>query len=328
MTAITTTGYLVLGNETAGSMDPMVLFGATRPLADRAPTEVRLVTSTEDLERALADLGDRTPVIAGGDGTVHRVVARLRRTVPDRPVGILPSGTANDFARGLGLPTDPEQAARRIVQGAPRAVTLLEVETDRGAGESTGAPSSVVCNAVHLGAGVRGARLAGRLKAALGRASYPLATAISGLVSSGIRGLTVEVDGRPWPVGAPLVVLVANGGRIGGSGALLPRTEADRPGARLVAVPAGPRLRRVGAAVDAVRGRLLARTDVSSMEGTVIELRRPDGLEVDVDGELEAWGSWCRLTARPGALWVLDSGGHSGRDGDDDRGDGDDGDEH
>lgn len=68
MTAITTTGYLVLGNEAAGSMDPVVLFGATRPLADRAPTEVRLVASSQDLDRALADLGDRTPVIAGGDG--------------------------------------------------------------------------------------------------------------------------------------------------------------------------------------------------------------------------------------------------------------------
>jgi diacylglycerol kinase family enzyme len=317
MAETTTAGYLVLGNEAAGSVDPMVLFGATRPLAERGPTEVRLISSAQDLDRALEELGDRTPVIAGGDGTVHRVVERLHRTVPDRPVGILPSGTANDFARGLGLPTDPDAAARRIVDGVPRAVTLLEVETSRGSGGASPVPSSIVCNAVHLGAGVRGARLAGRLKPALGRAAYPLATALSGLVSSGIRGLTVVVDGRPWPVGEPLVVLVANGGRIGGSGGLLPRTEADRPGARLVAVPAGPRLRRLGTAIGAVRGRLLARADVASVEGTVFELRRPDGLEVDVDGELEGWGSWCRLTARPGALTVLDGRGH----GDDDRGD-------
>jgi len=66
------------------------------------------------LERACGPDVDRVAV-AGGDGTINSVLQVLMR-VP-KPLGILPLGTANDFARTLGIPTDLEAAAAVIVAG-------------------------------------------------------------------------------------------------------------------------------------------------------------------------------------------------------------------
>lgn len=43
-------------------------------------------------------------VVAGGDGTVHDIVNVMMNKNIDLPLGIIPSGTSNDFASYLGLP--------------------------------------------------------------------------------------------------------------------------------------------------------------------------------------------------------------------------------
>ena len=59
------------------------------------------------------------------------------------PVGLIPLGAGNDFARGVGIPLDPAEAARLIASGASaRPVDLI---TDDAGG--------VVVNAVHVGVG-------------------------------------------------------------------------------------------------------------------------------------------------------------------------------
>lgn len=59
------------------------------------------VTTSDDLDEALQDPGDLV-VAAGGDGTVRKVAVRLKGR--DVPMAILGLGTANNVARGLGLP--------------------------------------------------------------------------------------------------------------------------------------------------------------------------------------------------------------------------------
>lgn len=67
-------------------------------------------------------------VIAGGDGAVNLALNALP---PEAPcLGIIPGGTANDLARALHLPLDPEGAAHRL-QATPRAVDVLTVNGRR-----------------------------------------------------------------------------------------------------------------------------------------------------------------------------------------------------
>ena len=71
--------------------------------------------------RAVAD-GFTTIVAAGGDGTVNGVAHGLLGK--DAHFAVLPLGTFNFFARGLGLPQEPEAAARAILNGSPHRISV------------------------------------------------------------------------------------------------------------------------------------------------------------------------------------------------------------
>lgn len=74
--------------------------------------------------------GIQALVVVGGDGMVHLGVNALATKAI--PLGIIPAGTGNDAARGLGLdPHDPGAAVERFLaacQGAPRTVDLGRIE--------------------------------------------------------------------------------------------------------------------------------------------------------------------------------------------------------
>ena len=56
-------------------------------------------------------------VICGGDGTINYVVNAMRNRGLDYPVGVIPTGTANDFAGALGMSSRPLKAVRQIIDG-------------------------------------------------------------------------------------------------------------------------------------------------------------------------------------------------------------------
>ena len=64
-------------------------------------------------------------IVAGGDGTINAAARGLLET--GLPLGVLPLGTANDFARSIGVPVDIVAAARVIVEGVTRKVDIGEV---------------------------------------------------------------------------------------------------------------------------------------------------------------------------------------------------------
>ncbi len=56
-------------------------------------------------------------VVAGGDGTVNYIVNILKQNGSNATLGIIPSGTANDFAFALGMSRNPLKAAAQIASG-------------------------------------------------------------------------------------------------------------------------------------------------------------------------------------------------------------------
>jgi diacylglycerol kinase family enzyme len=63
--------------------------------------------------------------VGGGDGSIRTVAGVLAGT--DVPLGILPLGTLNHFAKDLGIPLHLDEAARVIANGEIRAIDLAEV---------------------------------------------------------------------------------------------------------------------------------------------------------------------------------------------------------
>lgn len=67
---------------------------------------------------------EHTIVVLGGDGTVNEVVNGI--CVPERVLlGYIPIGSSNDFARGLGIPKDPEKALRAVLQ--PDVIKKIDI---------------------------------------------------------------------------------------------------------------------------------------------------------------------------------------------------------
>jgi len=66
--------------------------------------------------------GRDTVIVAGGDGTINEAIQALAGT--ETTLGYLPNGTINIWARELGLPLDPRQAARLMIEGHAEQVDL------------------------------------------------------------------------------------------------------------------------------------------------------------------------------------------------------------
>lgn len=89
--------------------------------------EVRCVAGEEldDEAKAAAAAGFDAVIAGGGDGTISTVAAAL--TGSDTPLGVLPMGTLNHFAKDLGIPLDLAAAAQIIAANNPRRIDLARV---------------------------------------------------------------------------------------------------------------------------------------------------------------------------------------------------------
>lgn len=300
-------GFVVLANPGAGGGDGRVLDEAVAILAARAPVEVRRLALPGDLDRALDELAGRTPVAAGGDGTIHQVVGALhRRGLLDRPVGVLPMGTANDLARALDLPLDPVDAAQRVAAGRARDLTLVEVFPGEGASGDGDRPAGVVLNAAHLGVGAAAAEWASSRKERFGRFAYPLGAAATGLRHPGLPAMRMVLDGEPRSEERVLALLVMVGPGAGGGVELVPDREPDDPGFDVVVVPVPDRgWVRFALAADTLRGRLPERKEVERRRVARLEVECDEPLAANADGDLECWGRSWRLEARRAGWRIL-----------------------
>ena len=275
--SLPSSGHLLLASAKAGSAEDEAVAAARDVLAAAGPVDVVVTATPEELDEALDRLDGRTLVVAGGDGSLHVVVSRLhrRRLLADTRLGLVPLGTGNDLARVLGLPLDPADAARLILEAASRPLDLL-VDDEGG----------IAVNAVHVGVGADAAERAGRLKPRLGPAAYPLGAVAAGLRTTGWR-LRVEVDGRVVADNhrRTLMVGIGNGRGIGGGTLLLPHAEPDDGLLDVVVSQAcGPFARvRYGASLQA--GRHLDDRDTRFARGGSVTVSG-ESVDVNADGEI------------------------------------------
>ena len=95
------------------------------------PVDARAVENPEDLEPTVRELLAAKPdllILGGGDGTISGLVDLM--VGHDVMLGVLPLGTANSFARSLGIPLTIEGAIEVIRTGRPRRIDLGMIDND------------------------------------------------------------------------------------------------------------------------------------------------------------------------------------------------------
>jgi len=287
---------LVISNADAGTADEESLATALRVLREHCSVEVQATSRPGELDSALHRAGSRRIVVAGGDGSLHAVVAALHRRndLKDAVLGLLPLGTGNDFARANGIPLDIEEAADVICTGTPRPRDLIVDEV-----------GEIVVNNVHAGAGAvasrRGAKWKERLhrvgvgKVNLGKLGYPIG-AMSAAVNPPFIRVRVEVDDQVVvDLDRPILqVAVGNGSQVGGGTELTPHADpGDGKVDVMVSRAIGP-LARFGYGAQLLTGRHPERDDVAYLRGTTVSVSG-EPFWCSADGEVygpERYRSW------------------------------------
>jgi diacylglycerol kinase (ATP) len=277
---------LAANRASGGGLDP-------RPLADAmraAGAEVEVAgCDPEDLERLAATGPDRFAV-AGGDGTIGPVAEIAGRL--GVPVGVIATGTANDFARAHGLPDDPLEAARLVAT----ASATLALELGRLA---DGRP---FVNVASAGLASVAARRAEPLKPRLGPLAYA-AGALHAALTERPLPCVVRIDGDEVFDGACWQAIVAVSGAFGGGSGV---EEADPHDGELdvVILPAGSRLALARRAWGLRTRTIAQQAPVDHRLGRVVEVRLPEGAEINVDGEIRR-GGLERVTVERAAFRLL-----------------------
>jgi diacylglycerol kinase (ATP) len=258
-------------------------------------------------ERMALEQRPAVVIAAGGDGTVRLVAQELAGT--GVPLGVIPLGTANDFARANGIPDDIAGALDRIVRRSTRAIDLLEVNGRpfvTAGGIGIGAHSALVVpwiKAIHP--------LARIAADSLGNGVYRIAAGANVMFRPGLTErvrLTWRVPGEATDQSTELQtqgVFIANQRTLGGGMALpVPADNAD--GALDVCVVHDvARVRLLAALTSLLRGSAIASSVFSAWRAVRVTIETDKRSAFFGCGDLMAEGTKFEVRVVPGALRVL-----------------------
>jgi diacylglycerol kinase family enzyme len=254
-----------------------------------------------ELQRAAEDPAVDVVIAGGGDGTISTAASIAFRT--GKPLGILPAGTMNLFARALGMPVELEAALRAIAGGE---IDRIDIATANGRPFVHQFSVGVHARLVRIRNGMvyrsRVGKMLASLRAILAAAVNPprfeveLISAKGTLrrTASGIAVSNNPLDNGPMPVAATL------------DAGLLGVYVADQISTHEL----------LNLAVDIMTGRWRANAAVSEVEVTDVVLRFParkHGAHAVVDGELIDLERVVALKVHPLALSIVRPGA-SGRE--------------
>ncbi len=262
--------------------------------AGREPVSWVAVRKARKTTAAVAEAvaaGADIVVVCGGDGTVRAAAEALVDT--GVAVAVVPTGTANAFARGIGLPSDPAAIVESIAVG-----TLRTLDTGR-------------CNdltfTVMAGAGLDAAMVdeadstAGKRR--LGVLSYFRAGLMHARRQEPFRA-TITVDDAPFFDGLTTCVLVGNLGVLSAGLVAFPNA-SPTDGLLDVGVVTAAGLREwAGLLVEAARGRHETSAHAQLTQGASIDVRMAAEHRFELDGGLKGTSSHLRFEVRPRSLVV------------------------
>lgn len=251
---------------------------------------VRVTWEHGDAERYVKEAaasGAQTVIAGGGDGTINEVATALAQIEATRrpALGILPLGTANDFATSAGIPQEIDRALQLAVVGRAFPVDLVRVNDEAWF--------------INMATGGFGTRITTqtpeKLKAALGGISY----FIHGMLRlDTLKPDRCDIRGENfhWQ-GDALVIGIGNGRQAGGGQALCPQALID-DGLLQLRIFTGEELLP---ALFNTLTRPDENPNVIDAESAWFEITSPHDIVFNLDGEPLS-GRTFRIEVEPGAL--------------------------
>lgn len=241
-----------------------------------------------ELIRENADRADMI-IIGGGDGTLNAAAPALVET--GLPLGVIPLGTANDFARTIGLPVDPVMAAELLSTLTARPVDLGEVN------------GHLFFNVASIGFSAELAReLTEEAKKRWGVLGYGVVAARL-LARSRLFTAELDHDGTVEKI-RTLQVSVGNGRHYGGGMTVEETATADDGHLDFYSLEVDHWWRLLALLPSLRRGTQGRWDDVRAFRTTAVTIRTSKPRPVNTDGELATYTP-AEFTIRPKAITVF-----------------------
>lgn len=273
---------LILNGKSAGDDD---LRAAVQTLRETGiALDVRVTWEDGDAERYVAEAiadGVDTVIAAGGDGTLSEVAATLAHrdaTADALPsLGLVPLGTANDFATAAGIPDGPLAALQLVREVAAAPLDLLRIDADDG-----------IHWCANLASGGFGTEVTVETDEGLKKMLGGLAYLITGIARLGrIDPLQARLRGPDFAWEGDLIALgIGNGRQAGGGQALCPDALVDDGQLDLTIVPdlSGDVAATVGTLIKEGKHAALDRV-ATRVRLPWVELASDEPLTLNLDGE-------------------------------------------
>lgn len=273
---------LILNGKSAGDDD---LRAAVQTLRESGiALEVRVTWEDGDAERYVAEAiadGVDTVIAAGGDGTLSEVAATLAHREANAEalpsLGLVPLGTANDFATAAGIPDGPLAALQLVREVVAAPLDLLRIDADDG-----------IHWCANLASGGFGTEVTVETDEGLKKMLGGLAYLITGIARLGrIDPLQARLRGPDFAWEGDLIALgIGNGRQAGGGQALCPDALVDDGQLDLTIVPdlSGDVAATVGTLIKEGKHAALDRV-ATRIRLPWVELASDEPLTLNLDGE-------------------------------------------
>ncbi|MDA8229977.1 MAG: lipid kinase MamU [Magnetospirillum sp.] len=284
-------------NSSAGSFRHLPREATVAAVAEALRAAGHDVTVAVHPPRALAaalaalarESGFDAVLVGGGDGSVlSAILAGLGIRVP---LGVIPLGTLNLFARDLGLPPDPVEAARRLAGAAACRIDLAEVNgTPFAIWASLGMHPWMVRRRDHL------------QRDGMGKWRAVALAALRALRRCPMVKVRLALRGEVVTAATPMIVVTNNAWRWGSPPT---RPALDEGVLEVHVARCSSRLSLAWLAFKALLGRPLGHLIETFRADTVEVMSRKRRLMLSLDGEVTVMASPLVFRARPKALTVL-----------------------
>ena len=228
------------------------------------------VHDAEDIARRLTLAGETELIVIGGDGTLHEV---LNGVVDPTQVklGLIPSGTGNDFAEKAGIPENAQKALSLILDGETKETDYLEV----------GGKRCMNVAGIGMDVDVLERCTKGKMK---GKPKYLLSLLQSLFAFKGLP-VTVQSEGREEKRDV-LIAAACNGSQFGGGIAICPIAEPDDHLIDVVLVDCIGKRKIIKAFIELMKGRILQYPLTTHFRCERVHFLPKTPVTVQLDGEL------------------------------------------
>ncbi len=268
--------YHIILNPTAGKKRALKnLAVAEKILSGRGiPYEVHKTNAVHDgtaIAKRLTEAGEEELIVLGGDGTLHEVLNGVYDISKCR-IGLLPSGTGNDFATKVGLPMDAEKALALILDGSTKDTDYLVV----------GGVRCMNVGGIGMDVDVLERCKKGKLK---GKIKYLMSLVKSLFAFKGLPVL-IESEGVTEKHDA-LIAAACNGTQFGGGISICPCAEVDDKKIDVVVVDCiGGKIKIIKAFLQLMKGRILEYPATTHFRCDRVTFTPDIPCTVQLDGEL------------------------------------------